>query len=234
MTPTLPQPTKLTGHVNRRMNVLNKLFMSQITDLMVTGEASTELLGRSIEISHVKINSDFRVVRVFWSSKNTDLLEETEKILNESAYRIRHELTQRRVIGQVPLIQFVKNKQLEALAQLDNRLMNADYGEDFEPIGVPTITKPVPMLTSNFPQEVKEKILKLERSKVEMSDNEGEINEEEDYSPYDVKLPPMRHDILGLDHHAVISRVKDFLVFTNLLFHFYFIIFFCYFRSNIR
>lgn len=38
---------------SRRVNVLNKLFMRYITDLMATGECASEFLGRGIEINKV-------------------------------------------------------------------------------------------------------------------------------------------------------------------------------------
>lgn len=65
----LPQPNNLFGKKSvasletsitgnpRRNNMLNKLFMRHITDIMATGEYSSEVLGYGIEINKVYIYS---------------------------------------------------------------------------------------------------------------------------------------------------------------------------------
>lgn len=44
---------------SRRSQVLNKLFMRHVTDLMATGQYATELTGHGIEISRVNISTVF-------------------------------------------------------------------------------------------------------------------------------------------------------------------------------
>lgn len=203
-------PKLISNHVTRRRVVLNKLFMEHITDLMATGEASTHILGRSIEISHVNVTPDFRTVLVYWSSKRSSENCQTEKILNDCAYSIRHELTRLRVIGQVPLIKFVKNKQLASLTELEKRMSTADYGEDYEPLAQLPFSGPELTLTVKLPPEVKAKILAID----------NEIDEETE-DEFHVDMPPMRHDVLGVDHHAIMTKVRNRpkQVFTFLLSH---------------
>lgn len=43
---------KITGNP-RRTNVLNKLFMRHVTDIMATGEYSKDILGFGIEVNMV-------------------------------------------------------------------------------------------------------------------------------------------------------------------------------------
>lgn len=43
---------KITGNP-RRSNVLNKLFMRHVTDIMATGEYSKDILGFGIEVNKV-------------------------------------------------------------------------------------------------------------------------------------------------------------------------------------
>lgn len=187
--------------MTRRVNVLNTLFMEHITELMASGEASSELLGKSIEVSHVRVTPDFQLVLVYWFSKVEGQLFEIEKILENCAFGLRHELTQLRVIGRVPLIKFVRNKQLSALDELEERLRTADYGDNFEPVlKAQTVPKPQLTLVTKLSPELKKQITELEQEK--------RTEEECDESLFDVNLPPMRHDILGLDHHAIMSKVR--------------------------
>lgn len=49
---------------SRRISVLNKVFMRYITDLMATGENSSEFLGRGIEINKVYVIVDNFVYKI--------------------------------------------------------------------------------------------------------------------------------------------------------------------------
>lgn len=61
--PVLPSATSISKGAfeggksknSKRINVLNKLFMKNITDLMATGEYAHEFVGRGIEISRVRL-----------------------------------------------------------------------------------------------------------------------------------------------------------------------------------
>ncbi|XP_015108389.1 putative ribosome-binding factor A, mitochondrial [Diachasma alloeum] len=191
----------ISPHVTRRLNVLNKLFMTHITDLMTTGEVSGQIVGRGIEISRVKLANDFHVVRVYWfcNDDDTDRLEETTRHLEQIAFRLRHELSQLKVIGVVPQILFVKDKAVAANLELQKRIAEADYGEDHVPIV--NISPPKPQLTlyTPLPEDVRKKILEY---------SEEDKEEAEDDAFYAVDLPPMKHDVLGLNHWKIMFRVK--------------------------
>jgi ribosome-binding factor A len=51
---------------------------------------------------------DFNKVNVFWLARGTENDEMVEKILKRSAGQLRHELSELRVMGVVPYIEFVK------------------------------------------------------------------------------------------------------------------------------
>lgn len=55
------------------------------------------------------------------------------ELLARSARDIRHELTQLRVVGIVPKIEFFKDKYAVRVMELDKRLEIADFGEDYIP-----------------------------------------------------------------------------------------------------
>ncbi|KAH9643676.1 hypothetical protein HF086_006152 [Spodoptera exigua] len=111
----------------RRTAMLNKMFMKQITDMMSTGTAALDVVGRGIEISRVNVTPDMNTVNVFWVCKGNASDAETEKILNKVAGGLRRELSTLRVMGEVPYIVFVKDKQEAHLVDLDRRLAMADY-----------------------------------------------------------------------------------------------------------
>lgn len=92
----------------KRIAVLNKLFMKNITDLMATGEYSNEFIGKGLEISRVQTTPDFQGVNVFWLAKGSEDDDKLQETLNKHAGSLRHELSQLRVMGVVPKIHFVK------------------------------------------------------------------------------------------------------------------------------
>ncbi|KAK0175606.1 hypothetical protein PV327_009346 [Microctonus hyperodae] len=211
LTPIVTNPVK--PHVTRRVTVLNKLFMKHITDLMATGEISSSILGRGIEVSHVNVTNDFKLVKVFWfsSTANADELKEISKILNECGYKLRHELSQLKVIGVVPPIRFFEDKESRTMMELENKFLTADYGEDY----TPTIkTERLSHLTlfTKLPNEVREKILNHESNYDVKESNEkveAKEEEEEDDGIYDIDFPPMRHDVLNLDHWRIMSKITQ-------------------------
>lgn len=118
----------------RRVHVLNKLFMQHITDLMSTGEVSETILGRGLEISHVKVTPCFQYVNVFWMAKGSAESDANmEQILRKASGIIRHELSQLKVMGEVPKINFVKDRVQSKFAEVEHLLARADFGEDYEP-----------------------------------------------------------------------------------------------------
>lgn len=165
---------------SRRVVVLNNLFMRYVTDIMATGEVSEVILGRGVEITRVKVSMDFQFLSVFWmvtDSKQND--ESVENILKQSAGRLRHELTQLKLIGEVPRIVFVKDEQYSQLNEVDRLLAIADFGDDHEP---------------NLPGR---NVSNEWTPKFRTTNLDG--NED----------LPMRHDVFGLDHGIIMNRIKD-------------------------
>ncbi|XP_058463078.1 uncharacterized protein LOC131437623 [Malaya genurostris] len=180
---------------NRRLSVLNTLFMEQITDLMASGEFSQEIVGLGIQISRVKVSSDYHFINIFWYVRDSGNDAEIEKILKRISGGLQHELAQLRLIGNVPRLNFVKDKEYGITASIDSVLRNADYGEDFVPKDRTLLLKNEVKLHLDLPPKVRQEISRLE--------------EEPDFSANDQdSLPPMRQDVLGLDHFAIMSKIK--------------------------
>uniref|UniRef100_A0A1Q3F6H6 Putative ribosome-binding factor a mitochondrial n=1 Tax=Culex tarsalis TaxID=7177 RepID=A0A1Q3F6H6_CULTA len=180
---------------NRRISVLNKLFMEQITDLMATGEHAEELVGYGIQISRVKVSSDYHGINVFWFSRDNHNDMDIGRLLKRISGGLRHELSQLRLIGQVPKLNFVKDKTYGLTADLDGALRRADYGEDFVPTDRTLMLKSEFKLQVELPRNVRSEIDKLE--------------DEIDYPVEDQRaLPAMRNDILGLDQEAIMGKIR--------------------------
>ncbi|CAB3257071.1 unnamed protein product [Arctia plantaginis] len=175
----------------RRSSMLNKIFMKQITDLMSTGTVAMNIVGRGIEISKVKVTPDFQTVNVFWVCKGTASDDETELVLQKVAGALRHELSTLRIMGEIPYIVFVKDKQEAQIADLNNRLAVADYGEDYVMTEEGHLLKSEFVLNTKLSPEVKAKIKQLE--------DELPVDEE--------PLPEMSNNVFGLDHTKIMNRL---------------------------
>lgn len=169
-------------HTQRRMNVLNKVFMEHITDMMSTGEIEPEILNRNIEISHIKITPDFKLINVYWIDNNAEKLD-TEELLQKCAFQLRHKLSQLRVIGIVPPIQFVKCKGIKIMKKIEEKLKIIEFEKDY--------------ISSPYPDAI--------HHTVTASDIEDVHNNKED--KFSITIPIMKHDIFGLDHFRIMSKV---------------------------
>lgn len=167
---------KLTS---RRVNVLNKLFMRHVTDLIATGPIGMELHGLGLIITNVVVCQNYHGLNVFWTTNSSidhDLVENKLESINK---RLRHELCQMQLMGNIPHITFVRDKKLSYFNEIDHLLANADYGVEHG-----TIDETKSKLECDFHQNYKS----------------SEINS---------TLAPMRHDVFGVDHALIMGRIKQ-------------------------
>lgn len=78
--------------------------------------------------------------------------------------------------------------------EVDLRLAKADFGEDHVPVDPSYLFKSLPVIKDTIPQHIKDKIQEIENLQPEETMPE--------------ELPPMRNDILGLNHSIIMNRVK--------------------------
>ncbi|XP_015189950.1 PREDICTED: putative ribosome-binding factor A, mitochondrial [Polistes dominula] len=179
---SLLKEKKPSVHAQRRMVVLNKLFMKNITDLMSTCEAASELSERGVEITNVSISSDYKSLNVYWTLEKVDDDKNwpttIEEVLQKNSYMLRHELSQMHIISNVPIICFVKDKIISNAREVESRLASLDLDQDYI--------------------ESKEKTKQLDIT----NDNETDQSD----NSFQITLPEMRHDVLGLDHHRIMSK----------------------------
>ncbi|XP_068980026.1 uncharacterized protein [Bombus flavifrons] len=182
--------SKLSIYTVRRMIVLNNVFMKYITDLMSTGEIVPEILDKDIEISHVKVTADFKFINVYWIDNNTENTD-IEELLQKCAFQLRHELSQLRIIGVVPPIQFVKCKGISILREVEQKLKIMDFGEDH--------------ISNPYPDVIQQTITASKTSDVNQNVENVENNN------LSITLPLMRHNVFGLDHFRIMSQIKSSL-----------------------
>ncbi|CAH1393415.1 unnamed protein product [Nezara viridula] len=119
-TPTL-FPEKNAKVINkRRVAVLNKLFMKNITDILSTGNIDPLLMDLGLEISKVAITPDFLHLNVFWYTQIWNNEENIEHRLLTAAPKIHHELSQLKLMGFIPKICFIKDRKRNQIEELEH------------------------------------------------------------------------------------------------------------------
>lgn len=164
--------------------------MEHITDMMSMGEVA-DIISGGIEITHVQITPDFKYVNVFWIHSD-DATSVSDEALQKCVRIIRHELSQLRVIGMVPVIQFVKNKQFLLQKETEKRLAMIEFEKDSEPL----LYSEQMQLAASHINDVNQAL-----------SEESFINHDFMTDGPCIELPAMRHDVLGLDHHKIMSQV---------------------------
>lgn len=182
------KPTKMT---NRRLAVLNKMFMRHVTDIIANGPKGYELNQVGLEITQVKVCQKFHGLNIFWSVSGTDDFESVERNLESIRKDVRHELHQMQLMGNIPHITFVRDYQRSYYDELDARIAQADYGDDYEP--TPTKSR----VKSDFDIAGQVTV--------------GSSESSEDENKVASLMPPMRYDVFGVDHSLIMGRIKQAL-----------------------
>ncbi|BES87991.1 Ribosome-Hypothetical protein factor A [Nesidiocoris tenuis] len=115
---------------SRRIAVLNKLFMTNITEVLATGTLSETVESLHIDISKVAMSPDFQHLNVFYVCTVTPRPPDLDEQLTRTGFSLRHELSQQRLMGNVPLINFVEDKTLARLTEIQAVLAVADKGTE--------------------------------------------------------------------------------------------------------
>ncbi|XP_065609119.1 putative ribosome-binding factor A, mitochondrial isoform X2 [Cyrtonyx montezumae] len=118
-----------------RCRVLNRLIHKAVTEMMSSCEINKEIYDLKLEICKVSLASNFSACRVYWnpaSTKNND--NYVESVLKKSAPRIRYLLMSQQILGNVPPVVFVKDKEAAAVKEIEELLAVADFGPQEEEI----------------------------------------------------------------------------------------------------
>ncbi|XP_062425865.1 putative ribosome-binding factor A, mitochondrial isoform X2 [Rhea pennata] len=120
---------KIRKEDNIRCRVLNSLIYKAVTEMMTTCEVNQELYDLKLEICKVSMAAKFSACRIYWNPSSTMEKDSyVESVLQKSAPRIRYLLMSHQIIGNVPPIVFVKDKEAAALKKIDELLSIADFG----------------------------------------------------------------------------------------------------------
>ncbi|NXP29022.1 RBFA factor, partial [Scytalopus superciliaris] len=126
---------------NIRCRVLNGLIHKAVSQMVTTSEVSQEFYDLKLEIckasaraaSCVSLSSNFSACRVYWNPAATVEKEGyVESVLQRSAPRIRYLLKSQQILGNVPPIVFVKDKEAAAVKEVEDLLAIADFGPEEE------------------------------------------------------------------------------------------------------
>ncbi|NXS39270.1 RBFA factor, partial [Balaeniceps rex] len=129
--------TKTRKEDNIRCRVLNGLIHKAVSEMMTTCEVNQELYDLKLEICKAKmfvflqvsLASNFSACRVYWNPAATMERESyVESVLQKSAPRIRYLLKSQQILGNVPPIVFVKDKEAAAVKEIEELLSIADFG----------------------------------------------------------------------------------------------------------
>lgn len=143
----------------------------------------------------MKVAPNFQSLNVYWLANNDENDAKVEQILKSMAGRIRHELSQLRLMGEVPRIYFVRDRLFSKAAEVDALLSNADFGDDFEPTDPTLFMKSKLELQMSLSEDVRNQIHEIEQG-IEAPEEEEE-------------LPEMRHDVMGIDHSMIMKKISS-------------------------
>ncbi|KAM4705007.1 putative ribosome-binding factor A, mitochondrial [Rhinophrynus dorsalis] len=114
-----------------RMRALNVILYKALTDLLKTSEVSQEVYDLNVELSKVSVSVDFSVCRAYWMTSGcTDTDSKIENVLQKYAPRFRHLMLTYQVLGSVPPVVFVRDKEDAMIQEVEKLLATADFGED--------------------------------------------------------------------------------------------------------
>ncbi|XP_010148718.1 PREDICTED: putative ribosome-binding factor A, mitochondrial, partial [Eurypyga helias] len=144
--------TKTRKEDNIRCRVLNSLIHKAVAEMMSTCEVNQELYDLKLEICKVSLASNFSACRVYWNPAATmEKQSYVESVLRKSAPRIRYLLKSQQILGNVPPVIFVKDKETAAVKEIEELLSIADFGppEEVETLSQNCSSKPFSAATQS-------------------------------------------------------------------------------------
>ncbi|KAE8598124.1 hypothetical protein XENTR_v10016732 [Xenopus tropicalis] len=116
-----------------RIRALNSILYKALTDLLQTSAISQEVCDLNVELSKVSVSADFLVCRAYWmTSGNLDTDNQIELVLQKYAPQFRHLMLTHQVLGSVPQVVFVRDKEDAMVQEVERLLAIADFGENHD------------------------------------------------------------------------------------------------------
>ncbi|XP_071376312.1 putative ribosome-binding factor A, mitochondrial isoform X1 [Centroberyx affinis] len=114
-----------------RCRVLNSVLFKAVSDLLTSAQVSHDLQSYSPEITKVSLAPDFSSCRVYWKSSGESKRDHLiQKTLDRNSPQIRYLIISQQIMGGVPPLVFLRDKQHAAKVEVDRLLKQADFGPD--------------------------------------------------------------------------------------------------------
>ncbi|KAK4323105.1 hypothetical protein Pmani_006178 [Petrolisthes manimaculis] len=205
-----------TSRPNHRTNHLSKVFLDRITDIMSTGEISTQLSGLGMEIAEVRVLPNIQGINIYWICTSLEASDRIQEVLENYAFPLRHILSQQRIIGHVPIITFVKDDRYRKAQEVERLLALADYGEDFVACD-PVHNFYVSTVSHTLSDNIKKEIYALEGDTKdvfeevfqECSSDHITFTDTEPSQDLPSATPSIRHDVLGVHTDKIYRRLQQ-------------------------
>ncbi|KAI2655241.1 hypothetical protein H4Q32_017596 [Labeo rohita] len=124
--PGFLKPSKRSKEDSVRVRTLNIIIYKAVVDLLSSFEVNSE-----ISVYNVSLSPDFSACRIYWkTSLSAEQDGHIQQALNKCAPRIRHLLISHQILGNVPPVVFIRDKQYAAVTEIENLLKKADFGPD--------------------------------------------------------------------------------------------------------
>ncbi|KAK7157713.1 hypothetical protein R3I93_009031 [Phoxinus phoxinus] len=129
--PGFLKPSKRNKEDSVRVRTLNNIIYKAVIDLLSSYEVNSEISTYNVQISKVSIPPDFSACRIYWkTSLSAEQDSHIQQALDKCAPRIRHLLISHQILGSVPPVIFIRDKQYAAITEIENLLKKADFGPD--------------------------------------------------------------------------------------------------------
>lgn len=119
-----------TSHVTRRQFVLNRHFTEIISDVLAT-EFKRDIDQVGINITSIETKAWNKGVSIFYTTKS-ELDDDTRRKLKTLVTHLRTAITERRLIGRTPHVNFVYDQTMSIEQKLDEALSKAIINEKKE------------------------------------------------------------------------------------------------------
>ncbi|KAI7806256.1 putative ribosome-binding factor A [Triplophysa rosa] len=139
--PDFVKPSKKNLEDSVRVRTLNNIIYKAVTDLLNSYEVNSDIAAYNIQISKVSLPPDFSSCRIYWkTSLSAEQDGQIQHALDKCAPRIRYLLISHQILGGVPPLVFIRDKQYAAMMEVENLLKIADYGSGEDEINNSSIS----------------------------------------------------------------------------------------------
>ncbi|KAL0278723.1 UNVERIFIED_CONTAM: hypothetical protein PYX00_000458 [Menopon gallinae] len=117
----------LSGTDSKRNEMLNKVFMENICNILSTGENNEEMVNLGIQIIEVKFTKNRHLIYIYWVNTKPIDDNKVNDFLTRVSRTLRQELIGLHLLSRVPHIRFVLHSKFLELQKLETILNTSDF-----------------------------------------------------------------------------------------------------------